>query len=149
MKKVLLLCLICACIFSCISCGGNPDEWQEGDPSVTLTIECTGALAYRDTVSAIPENGMILMPTEILLCENETIYDILLRAQRLYNIAVETQSGAYGMYVTSIGSLAQGTCTSVSGWTYAVNGTQIWDACNDYVLKDGDSVTWSFVTSWE
>jgi hypothetical protein len=148
-KKLTALFLIVFCMLACMACETNPDELQDDSFRVTVIIDCTDALSYRNSVNVIPESGMILTATEVLLNEGETIYDVLLRVQRLYNIAVATQTSTYGMYVTAIGGLEQGMCTDVSGWTYTVNDQMVMDACNDYVLQNGDTVKWEFITAWE
>ncbi len=135
MKKILLLLL--SSLLLLVGCQSNPDELRDGDARVFVTIDATNANA-----------GILLSETEVLLRENETIYDVLLRVQRLYNLAVSEEVGPYGNYITAIGSVKNGDISSVSGWTYQVNGQEIWEACDDYVLQNGDCVLWCFVTSF-
>lgn len=66
-----------------------------------------------------------------------------------YNALVATgvSVGGSGSYVTSINGLAEKSCGPSSGWTYYVNGAFLSKPANSAKLKNGDSVTWRFVTS--
>lgn len=52
-------------------------------------------------------------------------------------------------YVSTIEGLAEKAVTDTSGWTYTVNDKMVETAADKTVLKDGDKVVWSYVTSWE
>ena len=45
--------------------------------------------------------------------------------------------------MTAIGDVAAGTN---SGWTYTVNGEEPTVGANETILKEGDQLTWNFVT---
>ena len=52
----------------------------------------------------------------------------------------------YGIYVRAIGGLAEKEHGGHSGWMYSVNGAVPMTACSNYVLSNGDSVSWYYVT---
>lgn len=45
-----------------------------------------------------------------------------------------------------IGGLAEKEHGGHSGWMYSVNGAVPMTACSNYVLSNGDSVSWYYVT---
>ena len=53
---------------------------------------------------------------------------------------------SYGTYVAAIGGLAEKEHGGTSGWMYSVNGVTPNTACSNYVLSNGDSVVWYYVT---
>lgn len=75
------------------------------------------------------------------LSAGATVYDALAASGVGFNSAMT----GYGMYVSSIGGLAEKEHGGMSGWVYAVNGVEPNTACSNYVLHDGDSVYWSYV----
>ena len=50
-------------------------------------------------------------------------------------------------YIVSIGGLSEKDCGGSSGWLYTVNGVKPMMSASKYVLKDGDTVEWYYVTS--
>jgi hypothetical protein len=80
--------------------------------------------------------------TTVTLSPGATAYDALLAS----GASVGTKSTGYGMYVSSIGGLAELEHGPSSGWLYAVNGSTPGVASSGYVLADGDSVYWFYVT---
>ena len=84
----------------------------------------------------------VLEETELLLKENETVYDLLCRASRLYKLQLDHSNGSY---IKGINHLYEFDCGETSGWSYKVNGVTTSLACCDFVLKDGDKVEWIYV----
>lgn len=74
--------------------------------------------------------------------EGATVYDALCAL----GLSVNAHGSPYGTYVAAIGGLAEKEHGSTSGWMYSVNGVPPKMACSSYVLSDGDSVVWYYVT---
>ena len=60
-------------------------------------------------------------------------------------LPVDAVSGQFGVYVRSIGGLAERDHGPSSGWTYAVNGQRPAAACSSYQIADGDTIEWIYV----
>lgn len=71
-----------------------------------------------------------------------TVYDALCAL----GLSVNAHGSSYGTYVAAIGGLAEKEHGGTSGWMYSVNGVTPNTACNNYVLSNGDTVVWYYVT---
>lgn len=71
-----------------------------------------------------------------------TVYDALCAL----GLSVNARGTSYGTYVAAIGGLAEMEHGAKSGWMYSVNGTAPMTACSNYVLSNGDTVVWYYVT---
>lgn len=74
--------------------------------------------------------------------EGATVYDALCAL----GLSVNARGTSYGTYVAAIGGLAEKEHGGTSGWMYSVNGATPNTACSNYVLSNGDSVVWYYVT---
>lgn len=74
--------------------------------------------------------------------EGATVYDALCAL----GLSVNAHGSSYGTYVAAIGGLAEKEHGGTSGWMYSVNGATPDKACSNYVLSNGDSVVWYYVT---
>ena len=71
-----------------------------------------------------------------------TAYDALCAL----GLSVNAHGSSYGTYVAAIGGLAEKEHGGTSGWMYSVNGVTPSTACSNYVLSNGDTVVWYYVT---
>lgn len=74
--------------------------------------------------------------------QGATVYDALCAC----GLSVNAGQTSYGIYVSAIGGLAEKEHGGNSGWMYSVNGAVPMTACSNYVLSNGDSVSWYYVT---
>lgn len=74
--------------------------------------------------------------------KDATAYDALCAL----GLSVNAHGSSYGTYVAAIGGLAEKEHGGMSGWMYSVNGAKPNMACSNYVLSNGDSVVWYYVT---
>lgn len=74
--------------------------------------------------------------------EGATPYDALCAL----GLSINARPSSYGTYVAAIGGLAEKEHGGTSGWMYSVNGVTPNTACSNYVLSNGDSVVWYYVT---
>ncbi|MCR4780882.1 MAG: DUF4430 domain-containing protein [Ruminiclostridium sp.] len=119
---------------------GTDDSSSGTAGTVTLSIRCDTIVGRYDS-PYVPADGIILDTTEFGISEGETVYDILTRAARKYNI--QLQAGANG-YISGIGYLYEFDCGDLSGWIYHVNGDTPFMMCSEYKLSDGDRVEWLY-----
>ena len=104
----------------------EPVQPQTKTVSVTVDGSAAGAASWTKTLT---------------LSDGQTVYDVLMAADSNVN----ARSTGYGIYVGAIDGLAEKEHGSKSGWMYAVNGIYPNTACSNYVLKDGDVITWVYV----
>ena len=109
------------------------DQGSSQQPSyVTVTVSVTSS-AVGNPVSS---GGTFTFN------EGATVYDALCAL----GLSVNAHGSSYGTYVSAIGGLAEKQHGGTSGWMYSVNGTTPMTACSNYVLSNGDSVVWYYVT---
>ena len=121
------------------------DDITEDSQTVFLSINCSTVLDNAEKLDKGLEkyvgNGEILSKTEYVLRENDTVYDLLLRAVRHNKIQLEHKENGY---IMGINYLYEFSCGELSGWMYRVNGEFPTVSCADYVLSDGDYVEWVY-----
>lgn len=117
--------------------GSAPSGGQGGSQEsnyVTVTVSVTSS-AVGNPVSS---GGTFTFN------EGATVYDALCALGLSVN--AENSPLYHGVYVKAIGGLAEYEHGGTSGWCYSVNGSQPMTACSNYVLSNGDSVVWYYVT---
>lgn len=116
--------------------GGNASSGNQGGSQqpgyVTVTVSVTSS-AVGNPVSS---GGTFTFN------EGATVYDALCAL----GLSVNAHGSSYGTYVAGIGGLAEKQYGGTSGWMYSVNGVTPMTACSNYVLSNGDSVVWYYVT---
>ena len=116
--------------------GGNASSGNQGGSQqpgyVTVTVSVTSS-AVGNPVSS---GGTFTFN------EGATAYDALCAL----GLSVNAHGSSYGTYVAGIGGLAEKQYGGTSGWMYSVNGVTPMTACSNYVLSNGDSVVWYYVT---
>lgn len=81
----------------------------------------------------------------VTLDSGKTVMDALLATASAANITVDYTNSSYGAYVTGIGGLTAG---GSAGWMYKVNGVMPMTGAGNYVLQNGDTIVWGFVSSF-
>lgn len=116
--------------------GGSASAGNQGGSQqpgyVTVTVSVTSS-AVGNPVSS---SGAFTFN------EGATAYDALCAL----GLSVNAHGSPYGTYVAAIGGLAEKEHGGTSGWMYSVNGAPPKMACSSYVLSNGDSVVWYYVT---
>lgn len=110
---------------------GNQDGSQQPG-YVTVTVSVTSS-AVGNPVSS---SGTFTFN------KGATVYDALCAL----GLSVNARGTSYGTYVAAIGGLAEKEHGGTSGWMYSVNGVTPNTACSNYVLSNGDTVVWYYVT---
>ena len=102
---------------------------EQSGISVSVTVDASkvGAGSSSATVS---------------LAAGSTVYDAL----KATGVSMNASNTQYGIYVSSIGGLAEKEHGATSGWMYSVNGTTPMTSCSNYKLSNGDKVVWYYVT---
>lgn len=114
--------------------GGSTDSGSQKPAQKTVTISIA--------VDSSAADGSVSGSGSYTFKEGATVYDALCAL----GLSIGSRDSMYGVYVTSIGGLAEKQYGGSSGWMYAVNGARPNRSCSSYVLKDGDSIQWAYVT---
>ncbi len=117
--------------------GGQPappsgDSHKPAPKRVTVSISVDSSAA----------DGSVSASGGFTFEEGATVYDALCAL----GLSIGSSDGIHGVYVSSIGGLAEKQFGASSGWMYAVNGVRPNMACSAYALKDGDTIQWRYVT---
>lgn len=109
---------------------------------VTLSIECAAidGKTPRDNNVLLPETYTVLAPTMVPIKEDDTVYDVLITAAKQYKLQIDYSGG----YVKGIGGIYEFDWGELSGWMYFVNGKSAEVGCNNYTVKNGDTVEWHY-----
>ena len=111
---------------------GDQGGSQQPSHVVTVTVSVTSS-AVGNPVSS---GGTFTFN------EGATPYDALCAL----GLSINARPSSYGTYVAAIGGLAEKEHGGTSGWMYSVNGVTPNTACSNYILKNGDTVVWYYVT---
>ena len=117
--------------------GGQPappsgDSQKPAPKRVTVSISVDSSAA----------DGSVSASGSFTFEEGATVYDALCAL----GLSIGSSDSIHGVYVSSIGGLTEKQFGASSGWMYAVNGMRPNVACSAYVLKDGDTIQWRYVT---
>lgn len=113
--------------------------------NVSVSIDCINAYNLgNSTAKLISDNG-VMFSQKLTLKSGATVYDALKAAEAANSrMLVGASTSALGVYVYSIGSLAEKAEGAESGWLFLVNGKLQSASCSSYLLNDNDSVRWRY-----
>ncbi len=119
--------------------GGNAgSQGQDTAPSAPKGVTVSVSIDSSAADGSVSSSGTFTLE------QGASAYDALCAL----GVSVSSSQSMYGVYVTAIGGLAEkdGRYGASSGWMYAVNGARPNVSCSAYALKDGDRITWTYVT---
>ncbi len=119
--------------------GTTADSAPE-EPVAVLHIEARSAAAAG--LAGVPEDGIILPETVMMIEADETVADLLIRAGREYKIAVAYQGSGSSTFITGIAGITA--VNRESGWIYSVNGEYVMRGAGAVRLSPGDEVVWRY-----
>ena len=116
--------------------GGGASAGNQGGSQQSGYVTVTVAVTSSAVGNPVSSGGTFTFN------EGATAYDALCAL----GLSVNAHGSSYGTYVAAIGGLAEKEHGGTSGWMYSVNGVAPNTACSNYVLSNGDSVVWYYVT---
>ena len=114
--------------------------------TVQITVDCRAPVdAGIAEVRAICPSG-IMFDGSVVIPEGTSA----LAALEATGLRVSKAPGAFA-YVTGINGLAERITSAypTSGWMFYVNGEMAMEACDVFVLNDGDTVLWKYSLTYE
>lgn len=115
----------------------------------TVEIECKKILDNMSNLKAghedfVPDDGIILNSYSVTIKNGSTAYDALSEACSANGIKLSSNKSVYGVYVSGINNIDEFDCGKQSGWLYSVNGKSPSKSSDNYKLKNGDKVVFSY-----
>ncbi len=117
----------------------------------TIAIYCDTILDNIEKLdiakqSIVPQDVVILPPTQIEITQGQSVFDALLEVTRKNNIHMEFSytPGYDSTYIEGIANLYEFDCGSLSGWIYFVNGEGAGVGCDQYKLNNGDEIQFHY-----
>lgn len=125
----------------------NTSSTSNNQPSASSASNTTpsnnqpSTVSISVSVSSSAADGRVSGGAHPTFSQGATAYDALCAT----GLSVSASQTTYGIYVSAIGGLAEKEFGGSSGWMYSVNGSVPQTACSNYILKDGDVVSWYYV----
>ena len=124
------------------SSGSSSSSSSAGGSSQPGTSAPAGTVTVYVSVSSSAVGNPVSGGGTFTFNQGATVYDVLCAC----GLSMNASNTGYGIYVSAIGGLAEKEHGGHSGWMYSVNGAVPMTACSNYVLSNGDSVSWYYVT---
>lgn len=124
------------------SSGSSSSSSSAGGSSQPGTSAPAGTVTVYVSVSSSAVGNPVSGGGTFTFNQGATVYDALCAC----GLSMNASNTGYGIYVSAIGGLAEKEHGGHSGWMYSVNGAVPMTACSNYVLSNGDSVYWYYVT---
>ena len=124
------------------SSGSSSSSSSAGGSSQSGTSAPAGTVTVYVSVSSSAVGNPVSGGGTFTFNQGATVYDALCAC----GLSMSASNTGYGIYVRAIGGLAEKEHGGNSGWMYSVNGAVPMTACSNYVLSNGDSVSWYYVT---
>lgn len=124
------------------SSGSSSSSSSAGGSSQPSTSAPAGTVTVYVSVSSSAVGNPVSGGGTFTFNQGATVYDALCAC----GLSMNASNTGYGIYVSAIGGLAEKEHGGHSGWMYSVNGAVPMTACSNYVLLNGDSVSWYYVT---
>ena len=124
------------------SSGSSSSSSSAGGSSQPSASAPAGTVTVYVSVSSSAVGNPVSGGGTFTFNQGATVYDALCAC----GLSMNASNTGYGIYVRAIGGLAEKEHGGNSGWMYSVNGAVPMTACSNYVLSNGDSVSWYYVT---
>lgn len=124
------------------SSGSSSSSSSAGGSSQPGASVPAGTVTVYVSVSSSAVGNPVSAGGTFTFNQGATVYDALCAC----GLSMNASNTGYGVYVRAIGGLAEKEHGGNSGWMYSVNGAVPMTACSNYVLSNGDSVSWYYVT---
>ena len=124
------------------SSGSSSSSSSSGGSSQPGASAPAGTVTVYVSVSSSAVGNPVSGGGTFTFNQGATVYDALCAC----GLSMNASNTGYGIYVRAIGGLAEKEHGGNSGWMYSVNGAVPMTACSNYVLSNGDSVSWYYVT---
>lgn len=125
------------------ACASNSsEEYEESDEFITIrmVINCEEAVEAGNETALTTAGSGIMYEDDMEFYDGATVLDALSSC----GLDLASKSSSEGVYIKSIGGLAEKEIGDLSRWVYYVNGEAETTTCDASVLKNGDIVEWKY-----
>jgi len=131
----------------------EPQDAEMGETEFTCTISISCAtilnnmeLCDPDKREQVPADGWILLPSEVVFYEGESVFNVLQRVCKQNKIHMEFENTPLynSAYIEGIHNLYEFDVGELSGWMYMVNDWFPNYGCSRYQLSDDDVIRWVY-----
>ncbi|MBQ9868227.1 MAG: DUF4430 domain-containing protein [Ruminococcus sp.] len=135
----------------------NADSSSANDAKsqAELTIDVSDINANYDMLEKglqseefVPKSGKILEGKSVEITDGMTAFQLLTKVCESKNIKVESKNTDYGMYVSGINNVSEGSCGKASGWMFKVNGKDPGVGADACKLQAGDKVEFFYICDY-
>lgn len=117
--------------------------------SCTVEIECKSILGNMDSLKKgheayVPSDGVIMSRVSVTVKNKSSAYDAVMLACEKQGVSVNSVNSAYGKYIAGFNNIDEKDCGAQSGWMYTVNGAYPSKSCDKYILKNHDSIAFTY-----
>ena len=135
----------------------NADSSSANDAKsqAELTIDVSDINANYDMLEKglqseefVPKSGKILEGESVEITDGMTAFQLLTKVCESKNIKVESKNTDYGMYVSGINNVSEGSCGKASGWMFKVNGKDPGVGADACKLQAGDKVEFFYICDY-
>lgn len=139
MKKLLSVFLILILCFALGACAAPSDDGL-GEIENPMTVYISFADADDDDLEVTGLKS--IEETEFYAEEGSTVFE----ATQVFciNNSLDYQLSSDGTYLESMLGYTEGDFDKMAGWVYEVNGEMAMVSASDYILEEGDVITWEF-----
>lgn len=153
MKKFVSLFLSLALLLAFCGCTSkSPDTTDNTDNANNISIKFVidASTAYNneaidpDLKSKLPNDGLIYSSEKLTVSEGCSVGSALTLVCKVHSIALNSENGAYGLFVKGICGIENGEFGDASYWLLRVNGEFPEVGADSVILNDGDLVEWIY-----
>lgn len=148
------LVLVLSALMLLVGCG---DDREGLDPilsdSLVATVEvkcdCYGALPEKIKDGGyVAKDGTILAPTEMVIREGDTAYDLLTRLAEAREVVIDAENSAYGVYIKGINYVYPEDVGATAGWLFFVDDVAAANSADAETARDGATYTFIFTDDY-
>ncbi len=114
---------------------------------ITLNVKCDTLLNEKDVTDYTGKNG-ILISSEYTVKKGSTAFEVLKAVCTSSKMTLNYGGTGDTTYITSINGIDEKEYSEYSGWCFEVNGEYPSMSCASYVLKEGDTIDFYYITSF-
>ncbi len=142
MKKFLSLICVFVLSLALFSCSEKKDD--DDSSEITNPINVTISFSDSENDQVEVENFEPIENAEFIVEEGTSV----LEATQIYCVAneLDIEIDSAGGYITGLLGISDGDYSDNTGWVYTINGETVMVGADEQILKDGDKISWEFVT---
>ena len=120
------------------------DYYSELEPQESVVGSVRISIRLDDGIELAGKPRDILTERVVDVYADDTVYSVLVRVLRQNKIQFENDGIPGSAYISGIADIYEQDASSLSGWTYFVNGDQARLAADKCAVRNGDIIEWIY-----